>query len=58
METGLSVAEVKEDAHVLLEEMSQNLQLGFVRLMGYTLSKVLKGLFTNIYVNMEGLGMV
>lgn len=58
METGLSVAEVKEDAHVLLEEMSQNLQLGFVRLMGYTLSKVLKGLFTNIYVNMEGLGML
>lgn len=58
METSLSVQEVKEDARHLLEEMSQNLQLGFIRLMGYTLSKVFKRLYTNIYVNMEGLNML
>lgn len=58
METGLSVEEVKEDARHLLEEMSQNLQLGFIRLMAYTLSKVFKRLYTNIYVNMEGLNML
>lgn len=57
-ETSLSVEEVKEDARHLLEEMSQNLQLGFIRLMGYTLSKVFKRLYTNIYVNMEGLNML
>lgn len=57
-ETGLSVEEVKEDARHLLEEMSQNLQLGFIRLMAYTLSKVFKRLFTNIYVNIEGLNML
>lgn len=58
METSLSVEEVKEDARHLLEEMSQNLQLGFIRLMAYTLSKVFKRLYTNIYVNMEGLNML
>ncbi|XP_042359374.1 dihydroxyacetone phosphate acyltransferase [Plectropomus leopardus] len=54
-ETGSSVEEVKEEACGIMEEMSQNLQLGFIRLMGYTLSKVFKRLFTGIYVNMEGL---
>lgn len=58
MENGLSVGEVKEDARHILEEMSQNLQLGFIRLVAYTLSKVFKRLFTNIYVNMEGLNML
>uniref|UniRef100_A0A3B3Z892 Phospholipid/glycerol acyltransferase domain-containing protein n=1 Tax=Periophthalmus magnuspinnatus TaxID=409849 RepID=A0A3B3Z892_9GOBI len=57
-ESSLSMEEVKEDARLLLEEMSQNLQLGFIRLMGYTLSKVFKRLYTNIYVNMEGLNML
>lgn len=57
-ETSLSVEEVKEDARALLEEMSQNLQLGFIRLMGYTFSKVFKRLFTKIYVNTEGLNML
>lgn len=55
METGSSVEEVREEACGILEEMSQNLQLGFIRLMAYTLNKVLKRLFTGIYVNMEGL---
>ncbi|XP_070705394.1 dihydroxyacetone phosphate acyltransferase [Pempheris klunzingeri] len=54
-ETGSTVEEVREEARGLLEEMSQNLQLGFIRLMGYTLTKVLKRLFTSISVNMEGL---
>uniref|UniRef100_A0A8C6TZ81 Si:ch73-21k16.5 n=1 Tax=Neogobius melanostomus TaxID=47308 RepID=A0A8C6TZ81_9GOBI len=57
-ETQLSVGEVKEDARHLLEEMSQNLQLGFIRLMGYTLTKVFKRLYSNIYVNMDGLNML
>uniref|UniRef100_A0AAV2KDD0 Phospholipid/glycerol acyltransferase domain-containing protein n=1 Tax=Knipowitschia caucasica TaxID=637954 RepID=A0AAV2KDD0_KNICA len=54
-ESSLSMEEVKEDARLLLDEMSQNLQLGFIRLMGYTLTKVLKRLYSKIYVNMEGL---
>lgn len=57
-ETGQSVEEVREEAVGILEEMSQNLQLGFIRLMAFTLSKVLKRLFTSIYVNMEGLNML
>ncbi|XP_044024312.1 dihydroxyacetone phosphate acyltransferase isoform X1 [Siniperca chuatsi] len=55
METGSSVEEVREEACGILEEMSQNLQLGFIRLMAYTLSKVFKRLFTSINVNVEGL---
>lgn len=58
MEMGSSVEEVREDACGILEEMSQNLQLGFIRLMAYTLTKVIKRLFTSVYVNMEGLNMV
>jgi len=57
-ETGCSLEEVREDASVILEEMSQNLQLGFIRLMGYVFSKVFKRLFTSINVNMEGLNAV
>ncbi|XP_026173923.1 dihydroxyacetone phosphate acyltransferase [Mastacembelus armatus] len=55
METGSSVEEVREKASGVLEEMSQNLQLGFIRLMGYMFTKVFKRLFTSIFVNMEGL---
>ncbi|CAJ1077128.1 dihydroxyacetone phosphate acyltransferase [Xyrichtys novacula] len=55
METGATVEEVREEASGILEEMSQNLQLGFIRLMGYPLSKVSKKLFRSIFVNMEGL---
>ncbi|KAM9339219.1 dihydroxyacetone phosphate acyltransferase [Symphorus nematophorus] len=58
METGLSVEEVREEACGILEEMSQNLQLGFIRLMAYMLSKVFKRLFTSILVNLEGLNML
>lgn len=50
--------EVREDARGILEEMSQNLQLSFIRLMGYVLSKVFKRLFSSIFVNVEGLNMV
>lgn len=55
LETGLSVDEVKEDARSILEEMSQNLQLSFIRLMGYVLAKVFKRLFSGVFVNVEGL---
>ncbi|XP_036942904.1 dihydroxyacetone phosphate acyltransferase isoform X1 [Acanthopagrus latus] len=55
METGSSVEELREDAQGILEEMSQNLQLGFIRLMAYVLSKVFKRLFSSVLVNMEGL---
>lgn len=58
METGSSVETVREEARNILEEMSQNLQLSFIRLMGYTLSKVFKRLFSSIFVNMEGLNRV
>uniref|UniRef100_A0A3P8SCX7 Si:ch73-21k16.5 n=1 Tax=Amphiprion percula TaxID=161767 RepID=A0A3P8SCX7_AMPPE len=39
----------------ILEEMSQNLQLGFIRLMAFTLTKVFKKLFRSIFINMDGL---
>ncbi|XP_029632253.1 dihydroxyacetone phosphate acyltransferase isoform X3 [Salmo trutta] len=55
METGESVDLVREEASGILEEMSQNLQLGFIRLLGFTLSKVFKRLFSHINVNQEGL---
>ncbi|KAM6915547.1 dihydroxyacetone phosphate acyltransferase [Xenentodon cancila] len=55
IETGMSMEKVTEEACGILNEMSQNLQLGFIRLMGYTLNKVFKRLFSGIFVNMEGL---
>uniref|UniRef100_A0A3Q4N5F7 Glyceronephosphate O-acyltransferase 2 n=1 Tax=Neolamprologus brichardi TaxID=32507 RepID=A0A3Q4N5F7_NEOBR len=58
LETGSSVEKVRQEARGILEEMSHNLQLGFIRLMGYTVSKVFKRLFRSIYVNMEGLNML
>lgn len=57
-ETGSSEEAVREAAAGILEEMSQNLQLGAIRLMSYTLSKVFKRLYSSIYVNMEGLNRV
>ncbi|KAF7666551.1 hypothetical protein LDENG_00101430 [Lucifuga dentata] len=55
METGSSVEVVREEAFGILKEMSQSLQLGFIRLLAYALSKVFKRVFTSIFVNMEGL---
>uniref|UniRef100_A0A4W5LEB6 Phospholipid/glycerol acyltransferase domain-containing protein n=1 Tax=Hucho hucho TaxID=62062 RepID=A0A4W5LEB6_9TELE len=55
METGESVDLVREEASGILEEMSQNLQLGFIRLLGFTLSKVFKRLFSHININQDGL---
>ncbi|XP_053338145.1 dihydroxyacetone phosphate acyltransferase [Clarias gariepinus] len=46
---------VKEEAVSILEEMSQNLQLNFIRLMGFTLTKVFKRLFSSLRVNEDGL---
>ncbi|CDQ95569.1 unnamed protein product [Oncorhynchus mykiss] len=58
METGESVDLVREEASGILDEMSQNLQLGFIRLLGFTLSKVFKRLFSHININQEGLNRV
>ncbi|XP_052441736.1 dihydroxyacetone phosphate acyltransferase isoform X1 [Carassius gibelio] len=44
-----------EEASALLDEMSQNLQLGFIRLLGFALSKVFKTVFSSIHVNEDGL---
>ncbi|XP_075993865.1 dihydroxyacetone phosphate acyltransferase [Genypterus blacodes] len=55
METGSSVEEVRGEVRGILKEMSQNLQLSFIRLMGFTFSKVCKRLFTSLFVNVEGL---
>uniref|UniRef100_A0A9J8AQC7 Glyceronephosphate O-acyltransferase 2 n=1 Tax=Cyprinus carpio carpio TaxID=630221 RepID=A0A9J8AQC7_CYPCA len=47
---------LKEDeASALLDEMSQNLQLGFIRLLGYAMNKVFKSVFSSIHVNEDGL---
>lgn len=58
METGTSEQEVRENVCKILEEMSQNLQLPFIRLMAYTFAKVFKKLFSAVLVNMEGLSVV
>ncbi|XP_058249510.1 dihydroxyacetone phosphate acyltransferase [Hemibagrus wyckioides] len=54
-ESGEPPEVVKEEAVSILEEMSQNLQLSFIRLMGFALTKVFKRLFTSIRVNEDGL---
>ncbi|XP_051729911.1 dihydroxyacetone phosphate acyltransferase isoform X1 [Ctenopharyngodon idella] len=46
---------VLEEASALLDEMSQNLQLGFIRLLGFAFSKVFKSVFSSIHVNEDGL---
>uniref|UniRef100_A0A8C7YTP5 Si:ch73-21k16.5 n=1 Tax=Oryzias sinensis TaxID=183150 RepID=A0A8C7YTP5_9TELE len=55
VEKQLSVEEVQQEARGILGEMSQNLQLGFIRLMAYIFNKVFKRLYSAIFVNMEGL---
>ncbi|XP_047674336.1 dihydroxyacetone phosphate acyltransferase isoform X2 [Tachysurus fulvidraco] len=55
MESGEPLEGVKEEAVSILEEMSQNLQLSFIRLMGFALTKVFKRLFSSIRVNEDGL---
>ncbi|XP_048105785.1 dihydroxyacetone phosphate acyltransferase-like isoform X1 [Alosa alosa] len=54
-ESGEPVDVIREEAAGILEEMSHNLQLSFIRLLGYTLSKVFKRVFRRILVNEEGL---
>jgi len=49
---------VQEEASAILDEMSQNLQLGFIRLLGFAMTKVFKSVFSSIYVNEEGLTRV
>ncbi|XP_037101053.1 dihydroxyacetone phosphate acyltransferase-like isoform X2 [Syngnathus acus] len=56
METGSPPEAVRAQAAAILEEMSQKLQLGFVRLMGFMLSKVLKRIYSAILVNTRALG--
>uniref|UniRef100_A0A3Q1GN75 Dihydroxyacetone phosphate acyltransferase-like n=1 Tax=Acanthochromis polyacanthus TaxID=80966 RepID=A0A3Q1GN75_9TELE len=55
VETGSPLETVMGDAGRILEEMSQNLQLGFIRLMAFTLTKVFKKLFRSIFINLDGL---
>nr|XP_015194544.1 PREDICTED: dihydroxyacetone phosphate acyltransferase-like [Lepisosteus oculatus] len=54
-ETGESPAIIQEEAAVILEEMAQNLQLGFIRFLAYSLSKVFKRVFRRVRVNEEGI---
>ncbi|KAF7694433.1 dihydroxyacetone phosphate acyltransferase [Silurus meridionalis] len=54
-ETGEPYECVKDEATSILEEMSQNLQLSFIRLMAFALTKVFKRLFSSIRVNEDGL---
>ncbi|XP_007560978.1 dihydroxyacetone phosphate acyltransferase isoform X2 [Poecilia formosa] len=55
LEMGSSVEEVRDEACGIMREMSQNLQLRFIRLMGFVVRKVFKRIFSAIYVNMERL---
>lgn len=54
-ETGHSLTSVEKDAKTILEEMGHNQQLRTVRGFGYVLSKLMKQLYTGIYVNEEGI---
>lgn len=58
VETGSSEEEVRDKVCSILREMSQNLQMIFIRLMGFTIRKVFKRIFSAIYVNMDGLHML
>lgn len=58
VESGEPFECVKEEAVSILEEMSQNLQLSFIRLMGFALTKIFKRLFSAIRVNEAGLARV
>ena len=49
---------IREEASGILEEMSHNLQLSVIRLLGYTLNKVFKSVFRRILVNEDGLNRV
>ncbi|KAJ3607274.1 hypothetical protein NHX12_026785, partial [Muraenolepis orangiensis] len=55
VETGSSVEAVEQQVGVLLREMSQNMQLSSIRLLGYTFSKTMRRLFTGVHVNMDAL---
>uniref|UniRef100_A0A8C9SP56 Glyceronephosphate O-acyltransferase n=2 Tax=Scleropages formosus TaxID=113540 RepID=A0A8C9SP56_SCLFO len=46
---------IREEAAEILEEMSHNLQLGYIRFLSFILSKVFKRLFRRIVVNENGL---
>ncbi|KAK1805658.1 hypothetical protein P4O66_019930 [Electrophorus voltai] len=54
-ESGKPQARVREEAAALLDEMSQNLQVTFIRLLGFALSKIFTRLFRRIRVNEDGL---
>uniref|UniRef100_A0A1A7WZS9 Uncharacterized protein n=1 Tax=Iconisemion striatum TaxID=60296 RepID=A0A1A7WZS9_9TELE len=58
LETGSCEQKVREEVCGILGEMSQNLQLRFIRLMAYMMTKVFKTLFSAIFVNVEGLNML
>uniref|UniRef100_A0A1A8MNQ3 Phospholipid/glycerol acyltransferase domain-containing protein n=1 Tax=Nothobranchius pienaari TaxID=704102 RepID=A0A1A8MNQ3_9TELE len=58
METGSREQDVREEVCGILGEMSQNLQLRFIRLMAYMMTKVFKTVFSAIFVNVEGLNML
>uniref|UniRef100_A0A1A8QCC1 Phospholipid/glycerol acyltransferase domain-containing protein n=1 Tax=Nothobranchius rachovii TaxID=451742 RepID=A0A1A8QCC1_9TELE len=58
METGSREQDVREEVCGILGEMSQNLQLRFIRLMAYMMTKVFKMVFSAIFVNVEGLNML
>ncbi|KAJ8410264.1 hypothetical protein AAFF_G00202450 [Aldrovandia affinis] len=49
---------IKEEAAGMLEEMAQNIQMGFIRFLAFILSKVFKRLFRRIHINEEGLQRV
>lgn len=57
-DTGEALEAIREEAAGILEEMSQDLQLGYIRFLGFILSKVFKRLFRKINVNEEGLQRV
>ncbi|KAF4092042.1 hypothetical protein AMELA_G00016360 [Ameiurus melas] len=58
VESGEPFECVKEEAVSILEEMGQNLQLSFIRLMGFALTKIFKRIFSSIRVNEAGLAQL
>ncbi|XP_014788103.2 dihydroxyacetone phosphate acyltransferase-like [Octopus bimaculoides] len=57
-ESGTSVAELTNQAAVILDEMAHNINMVSIRSFAFFLVKVFKQLFSHIYVNEDGIQQV
>jgi hypothetical protein len=58
MDSGSSLSVVKKEAEAIVNEMGHTLSMGWLRGFAYFIVKVIKKLYQNIYVNVEGIERV